>query len=344
MPPLHPFTPDFKLLLNVLKREKPERPVLFEYFVHAELIEFVTGKKLDSDHNNEDKIRTIIEFFFNAGYDYATIPARYLNSFFFDTANHDKKVTLSLNSGSIIHDFDSFGSYSWPNPDNVDYRLLDTCANDLKDGMKFIVPGPGGLLENVIYLTGFENLCFMVLENEELCLKIFEAVGSRLLKFYENIISIQSVGAIIVNDDWGFKNQTLFSPETLRQFVFPWQRKIVEFAHQNGKPAILHSCGHVFEVFEDIIMDMQFDGKHSFEDNILPVEEVYKQWGNRISILGGIDVDFLCRSGPLEISKRCKAMLKLTDSKGYALGSGNSIPNYVPIENYLAMIRSISDI
>ena len=27
-------------------------------------------------------------------------------------------------------------------------------------------------------------------------------------------------------------------------------------------------------------------------------------------------------------------------AQGYALGSGNSIPEYVPVENYLAMIRA----
>ncbi len=47
---------------------------------------------------------------------------------------------------------------------------------------------------------------------------------------------------------------------------------------------------------EDIICDMKFDGKHSYEDNIIPVEEAYRRWGGRIAILGGIDVDFLIRS------------------------------------------------
>jgi uroporphyrinogen decarboxylase len=71
----------------------------------------------------------------------------------------------------------------------------------------------------------------------------------------------------------------------------------------------------------------------------LPVEEAYSLYGSRIAILGGIDVDFLCRSSPIEIKKRTDKLLDLTKSGGYALGSGNSIPDYVPIENYLAMIN-----
>lgn len=30
----------------------------------------------------------------------------------------------------------------------------------------------------------------------------------------------------------------------------------------------------------------------------------------------------------------------MKSARGYALGSGNSIPDYVPTENYLAMIRA----
>ena len=95
------------------------------------------------------------------------------------------------------------------------------------------------------------------------------------------------------------------------------------------------------EVMEDIITYMRFDGKHSFEDNIFSVEDSYKRWGSRISILGGIDVQFLCNSSEGEIKKRCENMLKLTAGKGgYALGSGNSIPDYIPLNKYLAMIKT----
>ncbi len=136
--------------------------------------------------------------------------------------------------------------------------------------------------------------------------------------------------------------QTLLSPDMLRKYVFPWHKKIVEAAHKNGKPAVLHSCGYMVEIMEDIIEDMKYDGKHSYEDNIVPVEEAYQRWGGRIAILGGLDVDFLIRSENEEIVKRAKNMLEITKEKGgYALGSGNSIPEYIPNEKYFAMTSAI---
>jgi len=129
----------------------------------------------------------------------------------------------------------------------------------------------------------------------------------------------------------------------MRKLVFPWHRRIVETAHSAGRPALLHSCGYMNEIMEDIISDMRYDAKHSFEDKILPIEESYKKWGGRIALLGGIDLDFLIRSPIPAIQERSRNMLALAQEKGgYALGSGNSIPEYVPYEKYLAMIECVT--
>ena len=90
-----------------------------------------------------------------------------------------------------------------------------------------------------------------------------------------------------------------------------------------------------------MITDLQFDARHSYEDNIVPVEQAYEQFEGRIATLGGIDMHFLVTKSPEEIYARARAMLEHTaDRGGYALGSGNSIPNYVPFENLLAMNRA----
>jgi uroporphyrinogen decarboxylase len=343
MIPKRKYPADFEQLARVLRRETPDRPVLFEYFVNVGLISFFNGRPFEAAETPEDKIRDIIGFFHGAGYDYATIPSRYFGGFSFTTADHEKKATVSLNEGSVITDRQSFENYNWPNPEQGDFGLLDKMASELNDGMKFVISAPGGLLENVTSLVGFENLCFMLYENEELSKAIFDAVGSRLLRFYEICSSVPAVGALIVNDDWGFKTQTMIPPEMLRELVFPWHKKMVETIHQKGKFAILHSCGNLEAVMDDIVDELKYDAKHSFEDAIIPVEDFWQQWHKKIAVLGGIDVDFLARSNPELIKTRCQNLLENTGLKAWALGSGNSIPNFVPIENYMAMIETATE-
>ena len=60
------------------------------------------------------------------------------------------------------------------------------------------------------------------------------------------------MGFLASNDDWGFNTQTFRKPDDMRKYVFPWHKKIVEAAHRNGKPCLLHSCGK----FDDVIDDM----------------------------------------------------------------------------------------
>jgi uroporphyrinogen decarboxylase len=212
----------------------------------------------------------------------------------------------------------------------------------LPDGMKLIVYGPGGVLENAISLIGFDCLCMLLVDDQDLVKDIFDAVGQRLVRYYEICAQYDSIGALISNDDWGFKTGTMLSPADLRRYVFPWHKKIAATIHAAGKPAILHSCGKLDEVMDDVIDDMKYDAKHSFEDVIMPIEEAYELWSDRIAILGGIDVDFICRSSPEQIRERCKGMLAKAEEKGgYALGTGNSVPEYVPYDNYLAMIDCV---
>lgn len=61
----------------------------------------------------------------------------------------------------------------------------------------------------------------------------------------------------------------------------------------------------------------------------------------RIGLFGGIDMDRLCRMKPADVREFTvsEAGRFRRTAKGYALGSGNSIPDYVPVEGYLAMIE-----
>jgi uroporphyrinogen decarboxylase len=332
--------PDFENILAVLRGEIPARPTLFEFAINVQLCDKLAGNDLPVAADDElQPFLTNVYAFQNAGYDYCTI---LLPDFAFPTAAIDQQETKSLNQGALIWDRESFETYHWPDPEQVDYSLLDRLAPYLPEGMKLIVFSPDGVLENAIKIIGFDALCLMLYEQPDLIRDVFYEIGSRLLIYYQNCIRYDIIGAVFGNDDWGFKNQTMLSPDHLRQFVFPWYRQIVATAHRAGKPAILHSCGKIDAVMNDVIDDMQFDGKHSFEDNIQPVEAAYQQYHDRIAIFGGIDVDFICRSSPEQIYERSKRMVETSRQTGrYALGTGNSVPVYVLEIKYFSMIQAV---
>jgi uroporphyrinogen decarboxylase len=330
--------PDFNNLLAVLRREVPERPTLFEFFLNDRLhnkLAPLSKSKIVSLYAAQLQV---MRAFHRAGYDHANV---LVPGFEFPSNRIGGTRTISINEGGLIQDRVTFENYPWPDPDEGDYAILDVMATELPPAMKLIGYGPGGVLENVIEIVGYESLCYLLADDPVLVAEIFKAVGTRLSRYYEILAAHPAVGACIDNDDWGFKTQTMLSPPQMRKYVFPWHHQIVEVVHAESKPVILHSCGHFDRILDDIV-EMRIDGRHSYEDTILPVERAYEMHRDKFAILGGIDVDFICRATPHEVYQRAKALLAQTaDRGGYALGTGNSVPDYVPEENYFAMIRAV---
>jgi len=338
------YEPDFNQLLKVLRREKPDRPVLFEFYMDGPVLEKLAGNSLAAGGTPEDRVRRLIRAAGNGGYDYCLLPAwEFPDMVTFPSNNdHAEKASRSMNDGAIIFDEESFEAYPFQSVHPDAYAVLERAAGDLPEGMKFMICSKGGVEENMIELIGYQNLCFMQMDDPALVRKVADAVGNCLFAHYKEALQYDSLGAIMLNDDWGFRSQTLMPPAFLREYVIPWHRKIAKLAHDAGLPVMLHSCGELKEVWADIIEDVQADAKHSYEDAILSVEEAYVKYGSRIAIMGGIDVDFLCRADPDEIYRRCAAIIEQTDGcTGYALGSGNSIAGYVPVEGYEAMVRAV---
>lgn len=344
--PEHARKPNFENLIKVLQRQMPGRPTLFEFFLNDRLYSRLLPDWMSSPdlsqyfRTPQGRIEGIATAYQRAGYDYSTVIIPGF-SFSAGVIARKKGRTVSMNEGAVIHTRSDYKTFPWPDPDVADYDVLERLKTSLTPGMKLIPYTPDGVLENVVNLVGYEGICLMIHDDPRLAADIFGEVGTRLVRYYERVLSYDTVGACISNDDWGFKTQTMFSPRDMRKFVFPWHRRIVETIHSAGKPAILHSCGHFSRIIEDVISDLDYDGRHSYEDAILPVEEFYDRYHGRIAILGGIDVDFICQASPEEIYTRSKAMLdRASSSGGYALGTGNSVPDYVPDDHYFAMIRA----
>lgn len=239
-----------------------------------------------------------------------------------------------------ITNWDEFEQYPWPDPHTLTFHALEWYERNLPDDMCII--GSGGFAhfaEYVTWLMGYETLCYALYDQRDLV----QAIADRLLDLYtvvlERILEFKRVEIVWGSDDMGFKTGTLISPKDLRAFVFPGHKKMAAMAHAAGKPYLLHACGNLNAIMEDLIEDVKIDAKHSFEDTIEDVRDLKGRYGHRIALLGGIDLDFLCRADEAAVRARVRDTLDVCQpGGGYCLGTGNSVANYIPLENYLAML------
>jgi uroporphyrinogen decarboxylase len=186
---------------------------------------------------------------------------------------------------------------------------------------------------------GYETLCYSLFDQRDLV----QAIADRTLEIdrqiLDRLLEFDRVKLIWGSDDMGFRSQPLISPDDMRELVLPGHKALAKMTHDAGRLYILHSCGNLATIMDDLIDDVGIDARHSWEDTIMDVREAKALWGDRMAILGGIDMDFLCRADEAAIRQRVRDTLDVcVPGGGYCLGSGNSVANYVPLDHYLAML------
>lgn len=335
-----PEKPDFSRLRKVLLRQgEPDRVPFYELFADRVVVENYTGKPLSA--------QSTVEFYWRLGFDYVTLETA---GFQYDLRWRETHDTAALSKGTrtyvdnnhgVIQNRRDYNGYRWPEIHADCAREFVEVQRCLPDGMKLIYM-VGGVLENVTQLMGLIPFSYALVEDPALITDMFEKTGQDLLLLVRTIlenVDISKMGAVVLGDDMGDGHSTLISPELLRKFVFPWDKKLGELIHSHDLPFILHSCGNLTAIMNDLIDDVKIDAKHSFEDKILPVAEAKKLYGHRVAILGGVDMNFLCTSGPDQVRRYVRDVIAACGpGGGYALGTGNSVANYVPLENFLALL------
>lgn len=379
LPLLERPTPDFlEFEEAVIKRKKKlSRVPLVELLVDSEVIEFLlktveaktlslkdiirrkveqyhlTGERINLLDSSEDENywRNYINFYYFLGYDYVPdIGVLFLQASILDSMSLERRVssnTASLSKGErtwaqrrgIISSWEEFENFPWEVLDIETESYFNFIEENLPEGMKVTV-GVNFFEQILERLLGYEGLFYLLYDDPELVNAVMNRMGGIVYDYYRKVVPLSVVGAVFHPDDLGFKTSTFLNPSLLRELVFPWLKKFVSLAHQHGKTFWYHCCGYKYEIMEDLIEYVGIDALHGFEDACSPVVEFKRRYGNRIGILGGVDMDKLCRLGHEELRKYVRNILfSCASGEGYALGSGNSIANYVPVDNYFVMVE-----
>ena len=344
------WEPNFEYMVEAARNRRPERLPLYEHHIAPEIMAQALGVDMTIPGDGAPAAE------FRRFYAHQ---ARFWREMTYDTFSFEAAIVGSWDdSGAImggrpgpIQNRAQFESFPF---DAVPQRFwkkwtphLEALAAALPDGMKAIGGCGYGIFEISEDLVGYEHLCLMQFDDPDLFRDLYRRIGdmvvglwSRMLKDYGELFAVCRMG-----DDLGYRSSTLLRPATIREHVLPQYRRVIELVHAAGKPFLLHSCGCIFAIMDELIA-AGIDAKHSNEDAIAPFDEWLKRYNDKIGLFGGIDVDLLCQREPAAILGEVvlKGAAFRSAAKGYALGSGNSIPDYVPFENYRALIAAAQEI
>jgi len=320
---------------------QPDRVPLAELKVDVEVKESFLGKAVRD-------VKTDVEFWVKAGYDYIRLRANYdfhqrastIRRFGYAVYGGEQERRWAAQGKGVITSIEEFEKFPFPKLKDIDFSPLEEVGEYLPGGMK-VIAGVTGIWEAVWMLMGFESFSYALVENPELVEIMFSRVGKIMWEIFYYEISFPWVAGVWYSDDIAYSEGLMISPKILRRFLFPWIRKMVQVCRERGLPFIYHSDGKLWDVMPDL-MEIGINALHPIEPKAMDIREVKKKFGNKLCLIGNIDLGYtLTRGTPQEVEEEVKQRLReIAPGGSYCMGSSNTITHYVPLGNYRAMIET----
>lgn len=327
-----------------------DRVPLAEVFIDTYIKELFLEKPIRS-------LDDVVEFYYSAGYDYVEL-RQGLGMFMGEgssgeTSSDSVSYTIASGKGmprrkrvwvqehkGVITNEQTLEDYPWPRFEDFDFSEFENIGKLLPKGMKVIAVG-GKIFSVAWEMMGFETFCLNVMNNIALVQQLMERIASIQLRIFERMASLDVVGAMWLADDLAYSTSLMVSPEFYRKHLFPWFIEYKKICNRYSIPLIFHSDGCISEVLDDLIA-CGVNALHPIEPKAMDIYSLKEKYGKRLCLIGNIDLgETLIRGTPETVDEEVKQKIsRLAPGGGYCVGSSNGITDFVPLENYVAMINA----
>ena len=191
------------------------------------------------------------------------------------------------------------------------------------------------------FMIGMEDCMIMVYEQRDFIEELLEISSSYWVKFVKRAIE-EGVDFIWPADDVAFKTGLFLPPKIMKEMWLPHLARIIEPAINAGKPVMFHSDGRIDDIVPWLV-GIGVDCIHPLDPYGVDYREYKKKFGGIVCLAGNIDVEYpLTHGTPEAVEKDVKEHMEVLKlGGGYVASCSHSIVNYIPHENYIAMINAI---
>jgi uroporphyrinogen decarboxylase len=302
--------------------------------------------------NNIDRLRNVIDddiYPIEVPYDYP--PSNHIAcAFKFAKVNHlDKPDERTLTAPGFFEDYSDpadVEKFDWPDPakylnrEESRQRVEGAPADRIKMGILW-----SAHFQDACSAFGMEHALMTIFLNPD----IFRAVIGRITDFYlkANEIFYEStkgkLDAVLIGNDFGSQTGLMVDPDTLREFVFPGTKKLIDQAKSYGLTVMHHSCGSVFPVIQDLA-DLGADVIHPIQALAYEMDapNLKKHFAGKVAFCGGVDAQNLLVYGkPKEVAEKVTE-LKMLFPTGLILSpSHEAVLPDIPPANISAMFNAL---
>ena len=156
--------------------------------------------------------------------------------------------------------------------EDVEETMLFEMKRLYKEIAQTHVPVPwhyGTLLSRCEIEFGWDALLQASALEPEAFSKVLDRIGESSMQVIDGWGRLDEVELMIIHDDIAATRSLIWSPDYLREYIFPWYKSFFDKAHENGKKVLYITDGNYSEIIDDLIM-LGVDGLYIESSSIDP--------------------------------------------------------------------------
>jgi uroporphyrinogen decarboxylase len=237
-----------------------------------------------------------------------------------------------------LEDPSQAGEWSAPDRSTCRTGLLDFFRPRWDGALFAQIGGPVSTLD---WMLGTERFLEATVTHPEKMVLLAEKVTGYEVE-RAKIFLDHGADVILMTDDIAYQRGPFLSPRTMQRIAWPLYREMLSAikAHRDV-PVFLHTDGDIRPLLEEIV-SCGFDGLHSLQPSAgMDIHEVKERYGDRLCLMGNLDLDRLMPFGtPEEVEREARALCeKVGRGGGFILSTCNILTHALPVENVRAMYR-----
>lgn len=238
---------------------------------------------------------------------------------FSKTFHLDTPDERTLTAPGIFEDYENpadVDKFDWPDPNlyldrDVSRRQVAAAPTDrIKMGILW-----SAHFQDACAAFGMEQALMVMLGNPEMFRAVIDRITDFYLKanelFYESTKCL--LDAVLIGNDFGSQTGLMIDPDSLREYVFPGTKKLIDQAKSYGLTVMHHSCGSIFPIIQDLF-DLGADIIHPIQAlaSEMDAPNLKKHFDGKVAFCGGIDAQNLLVNGtPAQVAKNVSELKEL---------------------------------
>lgn len=233
----------------------------------------------------------------------------------------------------------TLAGYSFPNPrDKRFFADIPELIEKYPDRWRVFRLG-FSLYERAWTLRGMENLMMDFYDAPDFVRELFNTICDYNLEQVDEAMK-HDIDAVYFGDDWGMQTGLQMGPHLWREFIRPVLARMYGKVRAAGKKVMIHSCGKVDSVFDDLI-EIGLDCFNPFQPEVMDVFALMDKYRGKLSFHGGLSTQKTLPYGTRdEVRNETERLIRKGSAGSFILSPAHAVESDVPLENILEFVAA----